>query len=77
VLASAGAAFVRGRNAAGTVVLVFGGTISVVLFVDLLSGIASSNIGTYLRRTEPVRYWISVAVVTLVYLALSIAGYWM
>jgi hypothetical protein len=29
------------------------------VFVSICSGVTSSNIGTYFRETEPVRYWIT------------------
>lgn len=34
-----------------------------VLHITLLSGMISSNTGTYFRETEPIRFWISCAVV--------------
>lgn len=45
------------------------------LFVELCSGMASSNWGTHFRQTEPVRYWIQISMVTLAYLALSSLGF--
>jgi len=76
VLASSGAALIRGKGfAPALVVLVVGAAAAVALFVVLASGMISSNVGTYFRRTEPVRYWISVAVVVGGYLLLCAAGY--
>jgi hypothetical protein len=37
---------------------------------------SSSNTGTYLRHTEPVRYWTEIALLSVVYLALCSVGYW-
>ena len=57
------------------IVGVLGIFVAASLFVDLCSGMTSSNWGTYFRQTEPKRYWLQVAVVAFFYLAISCAGY--
>ena len=45
-------------------------------FISICSGMASSNWGTYFRETEPVRFWLSVAICGLGYV-LVMAGMWL
>ena len=52
-----------------------GAFVAASLFVDLCSGMASSNWGTHFREGEPRLYWLHVAVVAMVYLALLSVGY--
>ena len=49
--------------------------LSISLFVSLSSGMSSSNLGTYFRKTEPVRYWVEITVMSVVYCALCSVGY--
>jgi len=48
-----------------------------VLHISLLSGMISSNTGTYFRETEPIRFWISCAVVFVGVVFPSIAVWFM
>jgi hypothetical protein len=76
VASSVASIYVR-KHAIGVVILVglTGVFVAATLFVDLCSGMASSNWGTYFRETEPRRYWSQVAIVAGIYGALSSAGY--
>lgn len=76
VALSAAAAVVRGRPwwEAG-ILAVLGLAVASVLFVTALSGMSSSNTGTYFRDREPVRFWGDVAVVGTAYLGIAVAGY--
>jgi hypothetical protein len=56
-------------------VWLFGFVISIPLFVSLCSGMSSSNKGTYFRRTEPERYWVEIALMVAVYIAVCCVGY--
>ena len=40
-------------------------------FVSFRSGVTSSNLGTFFRDREPVRFWISTGVPALAYIVLS------
>jgi hypothetical protein len=54
----------------------FGGAfIAAVIFVELCAGMASSNWGTHFRKSEPIQYWLQVAIAVIVYLGLSCIGY--
>ena len=53
----------------------FGFAISVPLFVSLCFGMASSNLGTYCRKTEPVRYWVEIVLMVATYIAICCVGY--
>lgn len=78
ILASAAAVLVRGEGLLpAAVVLVIGSAVAVVLFDVVTTGRSSSNCGTYYRRTEPWRFWLSVGVIALGYLLLSTAGYFL
>lgn len=75
-LASGAATVFRGVGWFPAIVIaVVAVSVSVVLFVELCSGITSSNWGTYFRRREPIEYWVSVTVLVLSYLAICSAGY--
>ncbi|HEX2854103.1 MAG TPA: hypothetical protein VHO24_12765 [Opitutaceae bacterium] len=64
------------KDIGGSLVILFlGGVLSCFLFVILCSGFVSSNTGTYFRDKEPVRYWRDVGLLMLVYVAISICGY--
>lgn len=54
---------------------VLGFAAAILIFVDFCSGMASSNIGTYFRESEPVRFWTSVGLLCAVYTALCCAGF--
>ncbi len=43
------------------------------VFVSICSGVTSSNIGTYFRETEPVRYWITNGIITFIVCLVCIA----
>jgi hypothetical protein len=43
------------------------------VFVSICSGVTSSNIGTYFRETEPVRYWITNGIATFIVCLVCIA----
>ena len=58
---------VGGHAIASLISLVVGLTSSSVMFVVACSGMTSSNWGTYFRRREPVRYWISFAIAVAAY----------
>lgn len=76
VVASVVAAVVRDRPWPGAGVLgMLGLAVASALFVTLLSGMSSSNWGTYCRTREPVRYWLDVAILGAAYLGLALAGY--
>lgn len=76
VLSSALGAFIRRRGmGVGLSVIVMGLVVAAMLYVDLCSGVSSSNWGTYSRHHEPVRYWFGVGVWTAFYVLISIAGY--
>ena len=38
----------------------------ILIYNDLCRGFASSNVGTYFRDTEPMRYWLSILVPCLI-----------
>ncbi|HVT83435.1 MAG TPA: hypothetical protein VHM90_22530 [Phycisphaerae bacterium] len=69
------AAWMRGSFGGGIVVLVMGGTFGAVVFVQINSGMSSSNWGTYFRGKEPWRYWADVSLWTALYLGISAAGW--
>lgn len=48
---------------------------SILLFVFLSSGMSSSNSGTYFRKTEPVRFWADIGLLSAGYSALCFFGY--
>ena len=78
VICSAVAAYVHGHGvwqAVGEVVL--GSAFALGLFHTLCSGVASSNLGTYFRRTEPDAYWFDVCILTFAYLFIVAAGFCM
>ena len=75
VLSSAAAALRQRGLFAATGVLLLGLVVAAVLFVQLCSGVSSSNWGTFYRRREPARYWFAVGWVALFYLGLSVIGY--
>jgi hypothetical protein len=76
IAASATATVVRGRLwwVAG-LVAVLGLAVTSVLFVTIQSGMSSSNVGTYFRDREPVRFWADVVIFGAAYLGLAVAGY--
>lgn len=76
VVGSAFAVWMHGHGfwrAAGLLLLGF--AVSTVLFISLCSGMASSNFGTYFRKTEPLRYWADVVLLSVAYITLCCAGY--
>lgn len=76
VTASAAALGLRKHAIGGGLILVFAGAfIAACLFVELCSGMATSNWGTHFRLTEPIPYWLQVAVVGILYLGASSFGY--
>lgn len=76
LLSSAAAAYLRGRGLSAAIGLFLIGTgFAAVLFVELSSGMTSSNWGTFYRRRGPVEYWIAVGMSVLFYLMFSILGY--
>lgn len=76
VVASVAAAVVRGLPYSGVAVLAaLGLVVTALLFVTVLSGMASSNTGTYFRDREPVRFWQHVAVLGIGYVGVAVAGY--
>lgn len=76
LLCSAAAAHLRGRTWGESLgLLLIGLGFAAAMFVELSSGMSSSNWGTFFRRREPVRYWISVGFTALCYLAISLVGY--
>lgn len=56
----------------GTFVL--GAGVALALFITLCSRIQTSNWGTYFRSTEPVRYWLGVAVAAGFYVLFGVVG---
>ncbi|MGH7174705.1 MAG: hypothetical protein ACRELG_30945 [Gemmataceae bacterium] len=76
LLSSVAVAYLRGRRLGEAVgLLLLGVGFAAVLFVEVCSGMSSSNWGTFYRRREPVEYWIVVGLTALVYLMFSIFGY--
>jgi hypothetical protein len=76
LLTSAGAAYIRGRGLATAVgILLLGVGVAVGLFVDLCSGMSSSNCGTFYRGQEPAEFWLAVVFCGLFYLVLVFVGY--
>lgn len=74
-LAASAAALWLARGPVQSLVVFFGGAlVAAALFVEVCSGMASSNWGTHFRQSEPVRYWLQVAVTAVGYLFLSCAG---
>lgn len=64
------------RGPAQSLLVFFGGAlVAAALFVQLCSGMVSSNWGTHFRQSEPVRYWLQVSVAAAAYLLLSCSGY--
>jgi hypothetical protein len=77
LLCSAGAAYLRGRGLLAAVgIVLIGVGFAAGLFVDLCSGMSSSNWGTFYARREPVEFWFAVVFCSLFYLVLASAGYW-
>jgi hypothetical protein len=75
VTGSAVALWVHGHGIGVSLFVGFlGAFVAAGLFVALCSGMASSNWGTHFREREPRQYWVQVAVMGVVYLALSVAG---
>ncbi len=77
VLVSAGASWARLQDG-GLVIVVglVGVAVASILFVELCSGMASSNWGTHFRSKEPGRYWAQVLFIALFYLMVSCMGFW-
>jgi hypothetical protein len=70
------AAYLRGFGPFNSIGLfLVGAGLSIGLFVGLCSGMDSTNWGTFYRSTEPVRYWVVIAIGACFYLAFSVAGY--
>ena len=51
--------------------------VTAIGFVTLFSGMSSLNHGTYFRRREPIRYWLSVLIWGSAYVFVTIAGFLM
>jgi hypothetical protein len=47
----------------------------VAIFDQLCSGVASSNWGTYFRKTEPIRFWMNIIVLICAYIFI-LSGIW-
>lgn len=76
ILLSGTAVVIRGRGLGeAAILLLLGSAVAAVLFVEVCSGMISSNHGTYFRRQEPIRYWLNIGVIGLAYVVLSTAGY--
>jgi len=67
VLASIAMVIVRGQYAAAVALLLLHGLMTVLLFVILSSGAASSTAGNFERHKTPIRYWLSVGAVAFWY----------
>jgi len=68
-------AFVRGVGGLGVCLALVGSGTAFCLFAVLVSGIETTNWGTYFRRREPIRFWIGAAVLIVGYLGLCAAGF--
>jgi hypothetical protein len=55
------------------IIILFGGALSYLLFISAFSGMTSSNWGTYFRDSEPVRYWLDMALIGLFYVGFLVA----
>jgi len=76
IAASAAATVVRGFAAIATIgIAVIGIAVALCLFAAVASGIESSDWGTFLRRREPIRYWIGVLILAAWYLGMCAAGW--
>jgi hypothetical protein len=76
VFTSAAGAYLRGRGAGSAVgLLLMGVGWAGMLFVTFCSEVSSSNHGTFYRRREPIRYWLTVGSFGLFYLLFSVVGY--
>jgi hypothetical protein len=76
VCASVVAASARGRHLGEVVViLLLGVAMALILFVSLGSGTVSTRQGIYDRDSEPIRYWLHIAVFGLGYLGIALIGW--
>jgi hypothetical protein len=76
MLCSTSAVYIRGRGmVAAACSVVLGVAVAAALFVELCSGMSSSNWGTFYRRREPVRFWLAIAWWGLCYLVIAFVGY--
>jgi hypothetical protein len=55
---------------------IMGLAVTSLLFVQLASGASSSNWGTYFRSREPIRYWLDVAILSIAYVGICFAGWY-
>lgn len=59
----------NGKIAGPLILSVVPATIGFGLWFQLITGFVSTNLGQFTRDTQPVRYWITVVIMALVYLA--------
>lgn len=67
----------RHKHGVGVAILFgfIGAWAAATLLVTLCSGMASSNLGTHFRQTEPARYWSQTGFIGAVYLAVACLGH--
>ena len=76
IWSSAIAAAVRKQSIMMMILIcLIGSGFTAILFVSYCSEMISSNLGTYFKKTEPIRYWLQIIVLVIIYAAFAIAGY--
>jgi hypothetical protein len=76
VFLSTGTTYWRGHTLVHAAVFgLFGMMSATWLFIDLSSGMSSSNHGTFFRRREPIQYWCVIGAVAAFYLCFIVVGF--
>ncbi len=77
IAVSLAAAWWRGHAWQGVGAFILGTAFTVVAFVDICSGMTSSNWGTHFRSREPIRFWIGIVIMVPIYVLATMAGWFL